>query len=32
MSPVELADRVREGLRQLEQESPRWLHPGNGAV
>jgi len=32
MSPTELADRVREGLRQLEHESPQWLHPGNGAV
>jgi membrane protein required for colicin V production len=28
MSPTELADRVREGLRELEQASPYWLHPG----
>jgi membrane protein required for colicin V production len=27
MSPAELAERVREGLMTLEQESPRWLHP-----
>jgi membrane protein required for colicin V production len=32
MSPAELADRVRKGLKQLEQESPQWLHPGDGAV
>ena len=30
MSPHELAERVREGLRTLEEESPRWMHPGNG--
>jgi uncharacterized membrane protein required for colicin V production len=29
MSPAELAERVREGLKTLEEESPRWLHPGN---
>jgi uncharacterized membrane protein required for colicin V production len=28
-SPEELADRVREGLRILEEESPRWMHPGH---
>jgi membrane protein required for colicin V production len=27
MSPAELAERVRQGLRTLEEESPRWLHP-----
>jgi membrane protein required for colicin V production len=32
MSPHELAERVREGLRILEQESPRWLHPGHRGV
>ncbi|MGA2674745.1 MAG: CvpA family protein [Terracidiphilus sp.] len=32
MSPHELAERVREGLRILEQDSPRWLHPGHGGV
>jgi len=29
MSPAELAERVRQGLELLEQESPRWLHPEN---
>jgi membrane protein required for colicin V production len=28
MSPDELAERVRLGLMTLENESPRWLHPG----
>jgi uncharacterized membrane protein required for colicin V production len=32
MSPEELAQRVRSGLRQLEQESPSWLHPADGGV
>ena len=27
MSPAELARRVREGLRTLEEESPPWMHP-----
>ncbi len=27
VSPEELAHRVREGLRLLEYESPRWMHP-----
>lgn len=30
MSPEELAEKVRHGLRLLEQESPNWMHPGNG--
>lgn len=30
MSPAELATRVRLGLKTLEDESPRWLHPGHG--
>ncbi|MGB7264467.1 MAG: CvpA family protein [Terracidiphilus sp.] len=30
MSPGELGDRVRTGLRQLEHNSPEWMHPGNG--
>jgi membrane protein required for colicin V production len=30
MTPAELADRVRQGLRTLELESPKWLHPTNG--
>jgi len=28
MSPAALAERVRHGLRLMEAESPRWLHPG----
>jgi membrane protein required for colicin V production len=28
MSPAELAERVRQGLRMLEEESPRWMHTG----
>jgi membrane protein required for colicin V production len=28
MSPAELAERIREGLRMLEKESPRWMHDG----
>jgi membrane protein required for colicin V production len=32
MTPAELADRVRHGLRELEQQSPPWLHPGSGNV
>lgn len=31
MSPEELAQKARYGLRLLEQESPAWMHPGNGA-
>ena len=27
VSPAELADRVRHGLKILEQESPEWMHP-----
>jgi membrane protein required for colicin V production len=32
MSPAELAERVRQGLRFVEEESPQWLHPGNGGL
>ena len=32
MTPSELADRIRDGLRQLEQQSPPWLHPGEGSA
>jgi membrane protein required for colicin V production len=32
MSPAELAERVRKGLKTLEEESPLWLHPGSGEV
>jgi membrane protein required for colicin V production len=28
MSPAELADRVRQGLKAIEEVSPQWLHPG----
>jgi hypothetical protein len=27
MSPEELARRVRQGLKTLEEESPPWMHP-----
>ena len=27
MSPSELSDKVRSGLRTLEHDSPRWTHP-----
>lgn len=30
MSPGELAEKVRSGLRLLEQESPSWMHPEKG--
>lgn len=30
MSPHELAQRVREGLRSLEEGAPAWLHPRDG--
>ncbi len=30
MSPGELGDRVRDGVKQLEHGSPQWMHPGNG--
>jgi len=32
MSPHELAERVRQGLNDLEKESPRWLHSGGSGV
>lgn len=28
VTPTELGERVRSGLRAWEAESPRWLHPG----
>lgn len=28
VTPSELGQRVRDGLRVWEQESPRWMHPG----
>lgn len=30
LSPQQLSDKVRQGLRLLEQQSPPWMHPGNG--
>jgi membrane protein required for colicin V production len=32
VTPAELAGRIREGLRALEEESPRWLHSGNKSL
>jgi membrane protein required for colicin V production len=32
MSPAELAERVRQGLKALEEESPQWLHTGRSGV
>ncbi len=32
MSPADLAQRVRLGLKALEEESPQWLHPGKGKL
>ncbi|MGA2889864.1 MAG: CvpA family protein [Terracidiphilus sp.] len=32
MTPHELAERVRQGLKELEEESPQWMHSGNGGV
>jgi membrane protein required for colicin V production len=30
ITPAELAERVRQGFRTLELESPKWMHPNNG--
>ena len=32
MSPHQLAERIQHGLRTLEEESPRWLHPGGSKL
>ncbi len=32
MTPAELADRIRQGLKLLEHESPRWMHPSGHGV
>jgi hypothetical protein len=32
MSPAELAERVRQGLKTLKDESPEWAHPGNSKL
>lgn len=28
VTPTELGERVRKGLRSWQEESPRWMHPG----
>jgi len=32
MSPDDLAERVRQGLKTLKDESPEWVHPGNSKL
>jgi uncharacterized membrane protein required for colicin V production len=32
MDPAELARRIRQGLKDLEEETPVWLHPGSGGM
>ncbi|MGA3370607.1 MAG: CvpA family protein [Terracidiphilus sp.] len=32
MSPEGLAERIKHGLKLLEEESPRWLHPGGSGA
>lgn len=32
LSPETLATKVREGLRTLEKETPRWMHPETGKL
>jgi membrane protein required for colicin V production len=29
MTPSELSSRVHTGLRSIEEQSPRWMHPGH---
>jgi membrane protein required for colicin V production len=31
MSPGDLAERVREGLKELKERTPSWMHPDKGA-
>jgi len=31
ITPGQLGGKVRDGLRVLEDESPEWMHPGNGS-
>jgi membrane protein required for colicin V production len=31
MSPADLSNRLREGLRDLQDRTPGWMHPGGGA-
>jgi len=30
ISPGDLGNKVRDGLRSLQNSSPQWMHPGNG--
>ena len=32
VTPHELAERIQEGLRTLEQETPAWMHPRQGTL
>ena len=32
LSPADLAEKVRDGLKTLEQQSPQWMHPHKGPV
>ncbi|MGD0832226.1 MAG: CvpA family protein [Terracidiphilus sp.] len=32
MSPEVLAERIQHGLKQLEEETPHWLHPGGSGA
>jgi hypothetical protein len=32
MTPEELANRVRDGIRTMEMESPGWMHPNHGGL
>ena len=32
LSPAELAKRVRQELKTLEEASPKWIHPGSAGV
>lgn len=32
MSPADLADHIRQGLKSLEDESPQWLRPGSSKL
>ncbi len=32
LSPAQLSDRVRRGLKTLEGETPDWMHPGRGRL
>jgi membrane protein required for colicin V production len=32
MDPAELAGRIRQGLKTLEEETPQWLHPGGSGL